>query len=515
MEQQTSFSKQIFSIMLSLIMVLSLLYLPSGIFCIDFGLKASAATIDAVAPTTGDGTAENPYQIGTAGELYWFAEKVNGGETAICAVLTADIVVNTGDVTNCGGAKQGDWIDWTPIAYGNSRKYSGTFDGQGHTVSGLYYKTTTNYAGLFGNVYDGSICNVGVVNSYIQGGNYVGGVCGRIYNSGSDTVLTISNCYNTGTVKGTTDSVGGVFGYVQNAGSAAVITVTNCCNSGNVYLTGTSTSGNAGGVCGYINNTGASAAVTLTKCYNTGNVDAAGSSSKRIGGVCGRCDKATISNCYNTGAVAANGTRSTDVGGVCGYLYATSSTAAKVINCYSIGTPSTPKNSQSNLGGVCGKNYNGTIENCYYLAETEDENSGKTTSQFASGEVAYLLQGTQTEVVWGQNIDNGKPTELYPALSGKKVYNAPVYEGCEGIPGESTGYKYSNKDAVYADHTDNDGDCICDNCGSIVESSMKVAATMVNGAALRLTNGNGLRFYTLVDSAKIAELQALGATVEL
>ncbi|MGM9603054.1 MAG: YDG domain-containing protein [Faecousia sp.] len=452
--------------MLSIVLVLGLLSAPA--FAAESSNCPSCGALYDNGFCTGCSGYQAPelvdgvYQIANAGQLYWFAALVNDGVDGMeknigaNAVLTADIFVNTGDVTNCGGVKQDGWMDWTPIAYGNSRKFSGTFDGQGHTVSGLYCKTTTNYAGLFGNVYDGSVCNVGVVNSYIQGGTFVGGVCGRIYNSGSDTVLTISNCYNTGTVKGTTDSVGGVFGCVQNAGSAAVITVTNCRNSGNVYLTGTSTSGNAGGVCGYVNNTGASAAVTLTKCYNTGSVNAAGSSSKRIGGVCGRCDKATISNCYNTGAVAANGTRSTDVGGVCGYLYATGSTSAKVINCYSIGTPGTPKNSSSNLGGVCGNASaaNCTVDNCYFLDTTAGKGIGsgsgttasKTAAQFASGEVAYLLNGdssgetNENPLIWHQNIDLGTP-DAYPKFSGGTAYKTAAESPCQGYTNNSEGIK--------------------------------------------------------------------------
>lgn len=476
-------------------------------------LHVSAEGITVSQPV-GDGSAANPYQIGTKEELYWFAGIVNGTLTdgtpqneAACAMLTADIVVNTGDVTNCGGSKQDGWIDWTPIAYGAAGDYSGTFDGQGYTVSGLYCKLKYNYVGLFGDVSGGSVCNVGVVNSYIEGGNYVGGVCGRIYNNGSDTVLTISNCYNTGTVKGTTSCVGGVFGYVQNAGSDATITVTNCYNSGNVYLTGTSTSSKAGGVCGHLNNNGANAIVTLTKCYNTGNVNAAGSSSKEIGGVCGRCDKATISNCSNIGAVSANGSRSTNVGGVCGYLNATSGTAAKVIDSYSVGTPGTPNNSKSNLGGICGfvSATNTTVDNCYFLDGTAVKGIGsgsgttasKTEEQFASGEAAYLLQSGQevvdgeTPQVWGQNIDNGETRDVLPVLGDAKVYYAKVYAGCAGNPGDSTGYTYSNKEAVYSPHADGDNDGKCDICGGFADG----IGTKIYGYSLSLNGNIGVNFY--------------------
>ena len=161
-----------------------LMYFPSGTFNIDFGLKASAA--ETITPTkpTGDGSEETPYKIGTAAELYWFADKVNNDNTNFKkanAVLTADITVNsglegknglldsliyaetTGEVTNSE-----NFTSWTPI--GNvSNWYIGTFDGQNHTVSGLYLnENNTTNVGLFG--YNrGTVKNVGVKDSYFKG----------------------------------------------------------------------------------------------------------------------------------------------------------------------------------------------------------------------------------------------------------------------------------------------------------------------------------------------------------
>ena len=100
-------------------------------------------------PPSGDGTADNPYQIGTAAELYWFAALVNGDEsvctggvtqnTSANAVLTADITVNNDVLYSDGTLNENysNFITWTPIGYFES--YTGTFDGQGHTISGLYF----------------------------------------------------------------------------------------------------------------------------------------------------------------------------------------------------------------------------------------------------------------------------------------------------------------------------------------------------------------------------------------
>ena len=205
-------------------------------------------------PQNGDGSADNPYQIGTAGELYWFAGLVNG-DASVCtggvsqnksanAVLTANITVNK-DVLNANGQPNGEgdaFRKWTPIGQSFSKAYSGTFDGQGHTISGLWHWWSTDYIGLFGNN-EGTIKNLGVVDSYLSGHENVGGVCGK--NGGS-----LTNCYNTGPIYGV-NYIGGVCG--MNSGS-------------------------------------------LTNCYNTGNVRG----KKNVGGVCGRNDgnHPNFTNCY-------------------------------------------------------------------------------------------------------------------------------------------------------------------------------------------------------------------------
>lgn len=189
-----------------------------------------------------DSTKDTVYEISNAGQLYWFADKVNNGEGSLNAVLTADISVNEGDVSGCDGNKAEGWRDWTPI--GNvSNKYSGTFDGQNHTVSGLYFNDNwANYVGLFG-WSNGTIQNIGIICSYFYGYECVGGVCGI-------TESTIRNCYNTGTVFGSSKT-GGMCGY-NNYG-----TIVNCYNIGTVFGTGSK----VGGVCGYNNND------TVTNCY--------------------------------------------------------------------------------------------------------------------------------------------------------------------------------------------------------------------------------------------------------
>lgn len=352
-----------------------------------------------------DSMKENVYEISNAGQLYWFAGLVNGTLDGVKqnrlanAILTANITVNKNLLDSLqydtkGNVSNGsDFITWTPIAdcmEDHITLYSGTFDGNNKTVSGLYFNDNSTRIGLFGSSEaDGNIKNVGVVDSYFKGNNFVGGVCGR--NDG-----TITNCYNAGN------------------------------------LTAIESSATIGGICGY--NSG-----TVTNCYNTGTVTATGSIAS-VGGVCGY-STSPISNCYNIGIVTATSSDA-DISGICGYSF-------------------------------------GPIKNCYHLADTEDENGGKTTAQFASGEVAYLLSQGCTEgegedavtysgSVWGQEL--GGNGDTYPVLKKagdveNTVYRNETYPGCEGNPGDLV-YSYSNtqKAPAYAEHTDEDLDGKCDVC---------------------------------------------------
>ena len=331
------------------------------------------------------------YQISNRAELYWFAGLVNGSLGGVKqnleanAVLTADIIINENVLEDDGNltANTEDLLVWTPIGNNTNNKFYGTFDGQGHTVSGIYINSENYDQGLFGRN-SGTIKNAGVTESYIKGGYYIGGMCG--FNFG-----TISNCYNSGNVNGNR-YVGGVCGYNSS-------TISNCYNSGTV-------SGNdyVGGVCGYNHYD------TISNCYNSGTV----SGDRYVGGVCGYNYYDTFSNCYNSGTVSGD----RYVGGVCGYNY-----HGTISNCYNSGTVSGDRY----FGGVCGYIYYVTYSNCYYLEGTAEggNNSNvsgrvevKTAEQFASGEVCWLLNEEQSEGAWGQKLD----TDPYPVLDGPAVF---------------------------------------------------------------------------------------------
>ena len=376
-----------------------------------------------ITPTTpkGDGKTE-PYQISTAEELYWFAGLVNGtlpdgGEKNLSAnaILTANITVNTGVLDeNKNLVSKSDLTEWEPIGDSWS-SYTGTFDGQGYTISGLYFNNpTSSYVGLFGNIgANGKISNVGVLDSYFQFREFGGGVCGVNYG-------TVRDCKNTGSVRGLA-AIGGVCGLNKTGGI-----IENSFNEGTVSGTGDNAQ-QVGGVSGYNNG-------TIKSCYNTASV----SGQNSVGGVCGFNSRGIITNCFNEGTVSGQ----TFVGGVCGNGCGVTTT-----NCFNGGTVS----GQSHVSGVCGYDYNydGTLTNCYYLSDTatggingkdvSGKAEGKSIEQFKSGEVAYLLNGSTSEgeLAWYQKLG----TDAYPVLTatkGNTVYNGS-FRYCD-----NTAASYSN-----------------------------------------------------------------------
>ena len=382
---------------------------------------------------SGSGTTADPYQIGNADQLMWFAAKVNGSTkkstSNLCAKLTSDI-----DLTG---------KDWTPIGCYNSSSdyvyYGGTFDGTGHTVSGLTINNAKQYQALFGYVKGGTIQDLTVKgsvrtsassSSYAAGivsyGNpatiknctnevnvtasakgYTAGVCAYLGNGSK-----LESCTNKGTVSGCGDYVGGVAGTV----TGSTTTITGCFNQGTITNTGkpSSYAYSTGGIVG-----GISTGVTVERCGNTGNVT---STLKRTGGIAGSAggtinacfntgtitgicgvggiagdsgtSDAKITGCYNTGAVKGvspsvsfKDTNAKGIGGIIGGVSSTSSKVS-VSGCYNMGAVSNASTlTDITVGGVigcsAGKNYSGavtenlaTATNCWYLDTTAEQGDG-------------------------------------------------------------------------------------------------------------------------------------------
>ena len=325
-------------------------------------------------------TQDKVYEISNAGQLYWFADKVNNENATynnINAVLTNDITVNMGVLSDgaLNTEKESTFRSWTPIGYyisdSDDRPYTGIFDGQGYTIAGLYFSKEVSFVGLFGES-NGTIKKVYVTNSYFYGQRLVGGVCG--YNAG-----TIENSNNTDSfVKSSNQNAGGVCGY--NDG-----TITNCNNAGEVQgLRDSQGSSYVGGVCG--SNGG-----LVKNCSNRGNVTATGSD---VGGVCGILHGGSLESSYNIGEVQG----SSNVGGICGWIYGSDSS---IKNCYY------EKKESSSIGAI---GYGSSGYRIYV--------EGKTSEQFSNGVVAYLLNSRSGEdsTVWYQNIGNISTSDTAPVL---------------------------------------------------------------------------------------------------
>ena len=236
------------------------------------------------------------YTVYNADGLLNVAELVNGGKTDINITLTADI-----DLTG---------KDWTPIGTDYDNSYKGTFDGGGHTITGLTFTTNDEFAGLFGWLNRaGTVKNVVMEGVQITSNQIYGGSIGGVVGSGWGT---IENCSVSGSVSGT-DCVGGVVGS-QKAGS-----IIGCSSSATVkgkhYV---------GGVAG-------EKWGTMTACYATGNVTLEIASQKNLygGGVVGLNGGSSLLACYATGNVTSTGSSTgyVHIGGFLGNNYANVMTA--------------------------------------------------------------------------------------------------------------------------------------------------------------------------------------------
>ena len=355
------------------------------------------------------------YQITNQWQLYWFAKWVNGVSPVTTephpganAILVYDITLNSNVLNSDGELNTGaNFTPWTLIGT-NTNPFTGTFDGNNKTISGLYINVTADYVGLFGCVgTNGTVKDVTLADSYVSGANYVGGICGS--NMGG----TLQGCHNTGTVSGNS-WVGGVCG--SNSG-----TLQESYNTGEV----SGTTQNVGGVCGYNFESG-----ILQGCYNNGNVTGTGNC---VGGVCGQNNSSsTVKGCYNTGEVIGNN----PVGSVCGWNGGT------VEKCYYLAGTSAKA-----VGDGSG-NRNETCES-------------KTELQFQNGDVAYQLQSDLniSTQVWGQRIGTDK-TPVLSSNPNYTVHKTAPESHCKG---------YSNQPNDSRDHNYNNG--VCTYCGECEQAT--------------------------------------------
>ena len=266
------------------------------------------------------------YTVTSADGLMNIAELVNGGKSDINITLDTDI-----DLTG---------KNWTPIGTSFSNKYTGTFDGGGHTIKGLTVTTNDQFVGLFGSIGNaGTVKNVMMEGVQITSHQIYGGSIGGVVGSGWGT---IENCSVSGSVSGTV-YVGGVVG-VQIGGS-----ITGCSSSATVKGTV-----DVGGVAGQTNSS-----ATLTACYATGNVIIEMAPKKNIAGgsLVGMNAGSSLLACYATGNVTSTGSST-------GYLH---------------------------IGGFLGNNYANVMTACYWKNNHEQG-------------IGYNKKSTEATKVDGTNV---------------------------------------------------------------------------------------------------------------
>lgn len=356
----------------------------------------------------GLGTAAYPYQISNAAQLKLFHDIVNGEngrqqKLDACATLTADIVLNDGTFDEDGNYTPGPSgadtpTEWTFIGCDYDEAYSGTFDGAGHTIQGVYCNDQIKgRAGLFGYVNGATIKDI-KVTGYIKTYGLAGGIAAYIRGGTS-----ITDCVNAATViagdtRGYSPSAGGIVGCSEREQQNQI---TDCINTGTVkVIVPDGDYSSAGGILGQAVNS-----TLISNCSNFGTVSGgrfenATSKISYVGGITGRITLTTVSDCYNAGVVTDTANPEPTLGGIVGILDGTTS----LVNSYNVGSV-TAASTTATLGGVAGSvsRYNNTITNCYYLTGTAGQACGqnngvitpttteKSAFDFANGGVLALL----------------------------------------------------------------------------------------------------------------------------
>ena len=369
------------------------------------------------------------YQIAKPCHLAWFRDYVNGtivDEATVITHLSASAMLTEDiDLKNyCHAADKTQSLNelsWKPIG-NDKRNYQGTFDGNGKTISNLYINASQGFRGLFGYTYKGTIKNITLEEANVTNkASYAGILIGKAaYRStlqnikiskscqmeGLNLIGAIAgdfdgyanNCVNHATVKGK-NYVGGLFGFYSRTGN----TITACANYGNVTATGY----DVGGLVGYV------ASGTIQDCANYGDVEGI----TRIAGIAAFVDYGKIQNVFCYGSINV-------------------------------------KNDTQYVGIACGNSTNGTIEGmvAYYNGAkltvngqvqktrafggnkiSENKAQGYNTEQIASGEVAWLLNGSTSvpaegeTLAWYQKL--GENGDKYPVLT-QKDGNTVYYSEC-------------------------------------------------------------------------------------
>ncbi|MBR4689070.1 MAG: InlB B-repeat-containing protein [Bacteroidales bacterium] len=315
------------------------------------------------------------YVIATAEDLYEF-QGIARNKT-FNAVLIADIVLNE-SVLDENGDLRSDYEtaglqEWTPISY-----FSGTFDGNNHSIRGLYIVNETNSAAFFSNVRNLVVKNLIMHDCYLEGGNQVGVLVDYVRSSSS---ISIFNCQIEGKVDGNS-YVGGFIGYADG-----IIDIQQSVNKINVYAADC-----AGGFCGYITPKN----VQIKQCVNYGNVFG-----EDIGGIIGSISGSSdvneptinIVDCVNKGTM----TSVSYAGGICGGAY---SAYTRIKGCHNQGKIQNDFMS----GGIVARGC-GVIEQCSNSANVSATNyAGGIVAMADNNKSLTILNCENTGIIYGGSI---------------------------------------------------------------------------------------------------------------
>ena len=375
------------------------------------------------AGVTGNGTEAEPFILKTADHLAWFRDYVNVGKVSACAKIADEVeVIDMSSVCHEADAeKQVAELSWTPIG---SKKYQGTFDGNGKTIRNLFISSTSNEIGFFGYVADCRIKNITFDNAKVKGNDNssTGILAGYVRSCVIENIKTTGNCsvegqYETGGI------AGGANGNISNCENHAIVngsyyvggivgicfdsenSITSCANYGAI----TGTEDFVGGIIGYFGEG------SLQNSANNGNV----TGDARVGNLIGYANICNINNVLGIGNITAN---YADCNGlIVGYIADASSTASGIL-AYNSSAKMTIKGTELTGDAVVAIG-DGSLT--YPEGKNEaDVVKAFTPEQLKSGEVAYLLNGSKSEgeLAWYQKLG----TDAYPVLTaaeGNTVYH--------------------------------------------------------------------------------------------
>lgn len=454
------------------------------------------------------------YAISNLQELCWFADLTNGTSAdgternnSAKAVLIKDIEINKNVVTN-RALNSGSFLEWTPIGdYSTNGNYyfKGIFDGNGHTVSGLYINRSDTFTGFCGCLSQyGTIKNLVITGSYFKSSDsYAGGIAGFSYGS-------VENCTVTNSIIISSNRTGGI------AGSAKDKDIVGC-GSVNCIITGEKF---VGGIAGWFEN------CKIGNCMSE-NCTITASNGGRSGGIAGVAN-GIIFDCYSTSSVI--GTQR-----ACGIAGATQNDGAGIINCYFAGQITCDTNTAS-ITFIPKDDENPTInvENCYYISNVSEgvinscssatvkDVASATSEEFKSGKITWLLNGKYPGETWKQTLGS----DSYPKFSGKTVY--AKLSTCSA----SSATGYSNEVQAVPSHTYVNGICtkiagkehyepaVCDNAGiyEISNAGQLIWFSKLVNGTLEHTKQNQsacARLTSDVDMSGITNFVPIGGTTGL